>query len=148
MTDKNYEKLMNRVKQIYSINYQPIFDINFELEEKFRGSPFPKAKKIEHQFQFMKYSPIKDTDIRGMVEITHKLVVDDETFITERYVYVEGAEDIVIEKIMYGGDLASTYMIPVKNVQLFHNFLLVNDNNKIDFDKFFKILDLKIIELV
>ena len=148
MIDKNYEKLMNRVKQIYSINYQPIFDINFELEEKFRGSPFPKAKKIEHQFQFMKYSPIKDTDIPGMVEITHKLVVDDQTFITEIYVYVEGAENLVIEKIMYGGDLASAHMIPVKNVQLFNKFLLVDNNSKIDFDKIFEILDLKIIELV
>ena len=145
MNEEAYNKILQKMKQIDSLNCDSA-KIEFEINDSSRLWQFPPAKEIKHRFAFTKYGSI-GSSIPSFVEIEHELLIDEDTVVLETYAYSRDYPDLSVSSIQYGG-IMDCCRINVKDLHKINALMIFDDYGCVDFDEFFKKLDLKMIELV
>ena len=146
MNQEAYGKILTRMEQIYSLQCRKNIKIEFVLSDSSRLWKFPDSKEVEHLFNFSKYSPLYIHPI--VVEMMHEFRIDGKTAFFETYSYGGDKEGISVKRIECRCEDSDWLAFDAKDLQKINKFMLFDDSRLIDFDKFFKMLDLKILELV
>ena len=148
MNKKNYDRILQKMKQIDSLNFSCEFPVKIEIELVEDSPSWPcKNAKVKHEILFAKYDPSIYVNHPDIVEIEHRLRIDGRRVFVAVYSYDHDADNIHVIDLGYCTGL-NDYKFAVEELDYINTYMLFDTNSVVDIDKILEILDLKIIELV
>ena len=149
MNKKNYDRILQKMKQIDSLNFSCEFPVRIKIDlvDVSPSWPFNDADEIKHEFLFAKYDPMIHVNNPDIVEIEHRLRIDGRRVFVAAYSYDHDADNIHVIDLGYCTGF-NDYKFAVEELDYINTYMLFDTNSVVDIDKILEILDLKIIELV